>query len=98
MQTRGLNITNLTSLFTLVGMLPMLVGIVCSVQRISRHLSLLLTLMLALPVCSQVPGTVTTLAGGNAAGLADGIRTAARFNYPNGVSLDSTGNIAVVVS
>ena len=41
-------------------------------------------------------GVVTTLAGlaGNS-GSADGTGSAARFNYPTGVAVDSTGNVYV---
>jgi len=35
------------------------------------------------------------LCGTNNTGLTDGIGSAARFNYPNGVALDSRGNVYV---
>jgi sugar lactone lactonase YvrE len=40
-------------------------------------------------------GTVTTLAGSGYAGDIDGIGTAASFHYPNGVAVDSSGNVYV---
>ena len=45
-------------------------------------------------------GLVTTLAGGNggiADGYADGLGTAATFNYPEGVSIAPDGSYALVV-
>ena len=36
-------------------------------------------------------GLVTTLAGLGSYGYADGVGSAARFNYPNGVAVDSSG-------
>jgi sugar lactone lactonase YvrE len=39
-------------------------------------------------------GTVTTLAGGTAGGL-DGVGTAAKFLTPNGIAVDSAGNVYV---
>ncbi len=40
-------------------------------------------------------GLVTTLAGTNSAGFADGSGTAARFNNPSGVAVDGAGNVYV---
>jgi sugar lactone lactonase YvrE len=40
-------------------------------------------------------GVVSTLAGGAIAGPDNGASTAAKFNYPQGIALDSTGNLYV---
>ena len=40
-------------------------------------------------------GEVSTLAGSGAFGFADGTGTAAKFNYPFGVAVDSSGNVYV---
>ena len=41
------------------------------------------------------PMQVTTLAGGNSSGFADGIGTLSRFTFPSGIAVDGTGNIYV---
>ena len=38
---------------------------------------------------------VNTFAGLSGAGSADGVKTAARFNFPNGIAIDATGNLYV---
>jgi len=40
-------------------------------------------------------GTVSTLAGSGTAGFADGAGATAKFNYPKGVAVDSTGTVYV---
>jgi hypothetical protein len=40
-------------------------------------------------------GVVTTLAGGDGAGFADGVGSAAKFNFPTGLACDKNGNIYV---
>ncbi len=40
-------------------------------------------------------GVVTTLAGGNGPGYADGVGAAAKFKEPRGIALDSSGNLYV---
>ena len=40
-------------------------------------------------------GMVTTLAGGNGQGSSDGTGSAAHFNEPQGVAVDSSGNVYV---
>lgn len=54
---------------------------------------------LALSASQPIP-IVSTLAGNpasRAAGHADGVATAASFNQPVGVAMDSTGTIALIV-
>jgi len=43
-------------------------------------------------------GVVSTLAGSGVMGFADGTGAAAKFNYPKGVAVDSTGNVYVADS
>ncbi|QEC78202.1 T9SS type B sorting domain-containing protein [Mucilaginibacter ginsenosidivorax] len=40
-------------------------------------------------------GSVTTVAGSGAMGNADGLKTAASFNYPTGLAIDAPGNLYV---
>ena len=40
-------------------------------------------------------GVVSTVAGSNVFGYMDGVGTVARFYYPYGISVDSTGNVWV---
>ena len=40
-------------------------------------------------------GAVTTLAGGNNSGFADGVGAAARFTTPTGITIDAAGNLYV---
>ena len=47
------------------------------------------------PTLTIGPGVVTTIAGSNTTGTADGTGTAARFNTPSGVAVLPDGNIVV---
>ena len=47
-------------------------------------------------VCVTIAGVVSTVAGGF--GYVDGVGTVAKFNNPNGISVDSTGNAWVADS
>ena len=40
-------------------------------------------------------GVVTTVVGNRSAGFMDGLKAVARFNYPWGVAIDSTGNLYI---
>ena len=40
-------------------------------------------------------GVVSTVAGSTVSGYVDGVGTVAKFNYPRGISVDSTGNVWV---
>ena len=46
-------------------------------------------------VCVTTAGVVSTVAGSTVSGYVDGVGTVAKFNGPNGISVDSTGNVWV---
>ena len=47
-------------------------------------------------VCvTTAAGVVSTVAGSTVSGYVDGVGTVAKFNGPNGISVDSTGNVWV---
>ena len=71
-----------------------------AVQAVRKTASITLTaltlLLFALPAGVQAAVVVTTLAGSApASGSADGTGSAARFNKPGGVAVDSSGNVYV---
>ena len=61
-------------------------------------LVLALTSILSLAQSTYEPYTFTTLAGNAGPGSADGTGSAARFNHPSGVAVDSAGNVYVADS
>ena len=74
-----------------------------AVQAVRKTASITLTaltlLLFALPAGVQAAVVVTTLAGSApASGSADGTGSAARFNKPGGVAVDSSGNVYVADS
>ena len=46
-------------------------------------------------VCCVVSGVVSTMAGSGSGSYGDGVGTSAMFNYPIGVSVDSSGTVYV---
>ena len=46
-------------------------------------------------VCVTTAGVVSTVAGSTVSGYVDGVGTVAKFNYPYGISVDSTDNALV---
>ncbi len=49
----------------------------------------------ASPTAIQTSGVVSAFAGNGSTGSANGLGTAASFNYPNGVAVDAVGNVYV---
>ena len=49
-------------------------------------------------VCVTTAGVVSTVAGSTVSGYVDGVGTVAKFYYPTGISVDSTGNAWVADS
>ena len=49
-------------------------------------------------MCVTTAGVVSTVAGSTVSGYVDGVGTVAKFWYPNGISVDSTGNAWVADS
>ena len=43
-------------------------------------------------MCVTTAGVVSTVAGSTTGDYVDGVGAVAKFNYPNGISVDSTGN------
>ena len=68
---------------------------VCKTASMST-LAIFALLLFALPAGVHAAVTVTTLAGSaGVTGSADGTGSAALFNFPNGVAVDSSGNVYV---
>ena len=49
-------------------------------------------------MCVTTAGVVSTVAGSTVSGYVDGVGTVAKFYYPYGISVDSTGNAWVADS
>jgi hypothetical protein len=63
------------------------------------HLTLPLLLLFVGGAHGQASGNVTTLAGvAGTPGSTDGVGSAVKFYFPQGVSLDAAGTVALVVS